>query len=477
MRTATVRAAMCAACIGLLCFGAGRVGANVIDLGAGTSVSGINNVGQVVGYGPSASGSTHAFIWQTLDSPPGGSGYQVTPTDLGSLGGASGTSIGYAVNDTGEACGQSSNSANQNVAFTWANGTMIARGGATTWAYGIDNSGDVVGRVVNSAAGTAYAIEWTAAGTVFRPLGDGSDGTISGANAINNLGDIGGFYIPPSGGAHKGFVYIASSASLAYPILTGDTSSIVRAINDAEMAVGESDNSSTGLASAFVWQAGVTTALPPLQLGRSCSAYGVDARGDVVGWADFVPSGTSTPVLHAVLWTRLASGGYMVTDLNAFVAASSGATLSVASGLNNEGQIVCGGAISGQEHGFVVEIDAVDVSMYTGPISPTGLEALAGESPGLQAVVVDAFGGSSTNPSAYQQLAAARYAGMQTAAFVYLNFTAPATDTGSLQVQKALKTCGTEAKYLNYVALDVEPGYMGSSTVTPADRVQLIQRA
>ena len=75
----------------------------------------INDSGQVVGESSTASGETHAFLWE------GG-----VMTDLGTLGGE--VVVAYGINDSGQVVGESSTASGERHAFLWENGVMTDLG-------------------------------------------------------------------------------------------------------------------------------------------------------------------------------------------------------------------------------------------------------------------------------------------------------------------------------------------------------------
>ena len=80
--------------------------------------------------------------------------------------------------------------------------------------------------------------------------------------------------------------------------------------------------------------------------GTNSIAYGINNSAQVVGSA-YLTGNTAT---HAFVWQK--SGG--MTDLNALLPAGSGWVLTVASSINDGGQIVGSGTINGQIHAFVL---------------------------------------------------------------------------------------------------------------------------
>jgi probable HAF family extracellular repeat protein len=75
--------------------------------GANSFALGINNRGQVVGSSDTASGDTHAFLWEDGEM-----------TDLGHLGGSS--SVATGINNRGQVVGQSATFAGYNHAVLWS---------------------------------------------------------------------------------------------------------------------------------------------------------------------------------------------------------------------------------------------------------------------------------------------------------------------------------------------------------------------
>ena len=116
----------------------------------------INSIGQVAGYGTNGSGSVnHAFRLSV-----GANKINSATDDLGTLAGnATATSFGYGINDSGQVVGQSGTASGQTHAFrSSANGSTttltdlgVLTGNLSSSAFGINTAGQVVGYSQSSA--------------------------------------------------------------------------------------------------------------------------------------------------------------------------------------------------------------------------------------------------------------------------------------------------------------------------------------
>ena len=205
--------------------------------GTSGALSAINNAGMAVGSSSLADGTSHAALWS------GG-----TVRDLGTLGGS--YSVASAINNPGTVAGTSYDSSGHELACLWSasgpvnlsslgggsftsvrgindSGNLIlwgtpygatgnhatfwsgdasavpvdlgTFGGAESWAYGLNNSGLVVG-AADLEDTTYHAFIWD--GTSKTDLGTLTGGFYSTAFGINDQGDVVGFSLDAAGHTH-----------------------------------------------------------------------------------------------------------------------------------------------------------------------------------------------------------------------------------------------------------------------------------
>ncbi len=227
-----------------------------------------------------------------------------------------------AVNDSGEIAGDRNVSGGASHAFLYSNGAMQdlgTLGGASSGAYGINNSGQVVGEAGTAPGSNASDAFLYSNGTMTALDNSGH----SSANAINNEGqvvvNVGDSVFLYSNGTKTNITGTAAEGS-------GNS------INDAGQVVGYT----FGTLRAFLWSsaAGMSdlgTLAAPYNSGSE--ALGINLSGQIVGtsWDYPLPGDYQ---YHAFLY----SNGTM-EDLNNLVNAP-GWTLEEATAINNSGQIV-----------------------------------------------------------------------------------------------------------------------------------------
>jgi probable HAF family extracellular repeat protein len=302
---------------------AGYLVTDIGSLGAGGSVNGINNAGQVVGGVQTASGNVHAFLCS------GG-----VMTDLGTLGGH--YSVAAGINDLGQVVGTAGTSAGQLHAFLYGGGKMQdlgTLGGDPSYAYAINASGQVVGGS-GTGAGDFHAFLY--GGGKMTDVGVLFGYTFRRATGINASGQVVGL--------SDGGPPILYSGGVAKPLSGFGTSASYAAINNAGQIVA-SGISPVGFR-AFLSSGGTVTMLGTLG-GTDSVPTSINNLGQVVGSSTINPQRTT----HAFLY----SGGKM-TDLNALVPPGTGTSLDWAYGINDRGLIIAHGT---NNHGYLLTPDSV----------------------------------------------------------------------------------------------------------------------
>ncbi len=195
-----------------------------------------------------------------LFAPSLASAVMYTVIKIGPPPGALGT-LGHGLNIHAQAVGQTDASLNHG--FFWNGGPTVdigtLPGGSTSFAFGINAAGQVVG--LSSTDG---------------PFGDGA------------------------------FLWTPGAGIMGLGMLPGDVGSVAAAINDAGQIVGVSEGATFGDSRCFLWENGVMTNLIPSM--SPCAAAGINASGQVAG-----SSGGFTTNARAFLYT-----GGVVTALPPF---------------------------------------------------------------------------------------------------------------------------------------------------------------
>ena len=233
-------------------------------------------------------------------------------------------SLQAGINNHGQAAGQSNNEA-----ALFSNGVTTLIGPSTSYAYGINDSAQIVGQYT-ATNGRGHAFLYS--NGTFTDLGvpcpsgmNCSNGT-SGAFNISSTGQV------PIWSAGTGHLLVyASGTTTDLGALGNGTFVFPYSINTSGQIVGQYTNSA-GQSHAFLYNNGTTTDLGTLG-GTSSVALAINSSGQIAG-----SSTTAAGATHAFLY----SGGTM-TDLGTL----SGGTSSVATGINDAGQVVGYSFISG----------------------------------------------------------------------------------------------------------------------------------
>jgi probable HAF family extracellular repeat protein len=255
--------------------------------------------------------------------------------DLGHFGGH----VTYAegINNTGQVVGRSSNASHQMSPFIWQNGIMTklpTLGGQEGYATAINGRGEVVGYTDNFSPESVVNLRatfWTTSGT---PVDIGTIGSdISSVGfAINNPGHAAGVSQPSTGSAFGRDAFFWDGRN-RIPFIENVDYVTVTDMNDDDAVIG-----TTG--QGFLWRAGILTGLGTLG-GLSSIPEGINNSGQIVGWSSD-PSGDFKAFVY--------EDGQM-KDLRTLVSDPGGwSRLTQAYDINNAGQIVGFGTFNGQSN-------------------------------------------------------------------------------------------------------------------------------
>lgn len=307
--------------------------------GTNSAAFGINDSGQVVGYGFTAgNASSQAVLWNGT-----------TPTALGGLGGTS--SFARGINNLGQIVGYGSSANGTTVAALWNGTTPTVLGGlagvTNSYALGVNNSGQISGygfTQTSSGALAFSAILWN--GTTPTLLNNGLPTcqfcapSAPAANAINNSGQV----VGQSNGSNGQALLWSSTNNPTY-LGWG----YANAINNSGQVVGVSNSQAT------VWNGTTTSILGGLGGSFGSVAQGINNAGQVVG----VSYTTGNAAYHGMLWS-MQNGVWVATDLNTLIAPTLGFTIQSATAINNQGQVVGYGVNGlGQRSAFVMSVAPV----------------------------------------------------------------------------------------------------------------------
>lgn len=294
------------------------------DVLHGSSITAINDKGQVTGQSSTFNNSSHAFLINGFDL----TGNRVIKGDLGTLGGKN--SIGKDINSKGQVVGTSETSTGLKHAFVTVNGKMkdlgVLEPGTESEGYAINEKGQVTGVAwINGGLHAFVTIDG-----VMKDLGT-LGGWLSQGMGINNKGQVFGSSIVHDyqGDQHA---FVTKNGVMIDLGTLGGMSCETTDINEKGQVVGNSITAN-GEFHAFVTDKNMMVDLGVLG-GAISKALAINTNGQVVGWS----TNNLDPFSRAFVTIK----GVM-TDLNNLIPKSLGVTLYMATAINDKGQISAAG--------------------------------------------------------------------------------------------------------------------------------------
>jgi len=355
------------------------IGLGTLPGGNFSGATGINDIGQIVGYSDTTDAptvypgqdDTHAFFESN------GTLYDLGILDEGRD--IPGQSYAYAVNDSGSVVGFTDvwlgddlGSAVQ--AFACIGnaegnpGNMFDLGtfpglypGRTSSAMAINDVGIIAGYSELAYPDDQFSHAYVVDPSDFDELGTSEfvdlgtlGGYSSGAEGINQAGQVVG-WADTGGLVQHAFVFTPAPGTDGYALsytdgvmsdlgTLGGTNSTAYAIDDSGQVVGESEIAGNAAYHAFVYADGSMDDLGTLG-GTDSYATGISDSGQIVGMSQ-LPSGTWHPFIDVA---------DQMIDLNQLLPPDSGWTLLSTPAINNASQIVGTGVYGGVQQGFEIQ--------------------------------------------------------------------------------------------------------------------------
>lgn len=312
---------------------AGSYTFNIIDLGTvgndtASYARSINNSTTIVGDSVSSGGDSRGFVWSQWQNN----------AQMQSLGNGKHNTNATAIDSSGVILG-GTDKRNRSEAGTWrsyspTNGMQNL--GNTTIAYNINDNGQILASNGNASQTKIYSI-WGG----HNPVKVGGNMDIKYASDINNSGHV-------IGETALGTPYIWDMYNNRTEKISSITGSATD-INDSGSVVGTKRGDiaangqviDNGESQAYIYENGTVVELGYVGAGTNSEAYAINEEGLVVGSSNN----------NAFLWD--ADNGML--NLNDLLPDGSDWTnLSVASDINDLGQIVGWGTINGETHSFLI---------------------------------------------------------------------------------------------------------------------------
>ncbi|MEG3875338.1 DUF3466 family protein [Microcoleus sp. Z1_B5] len=269
----------------------------------------------------------------------------------------------YQINNSGQVVGRYLGQNWIDNAYLWENGQRTDlgyNGGISSMALDINDAGQIVGKF-NLASDKFNPFLWEN-GT----MSDlGTLGFNGGAQAINNQGQVVGYSGLRVGITHA-FIWDKNNGMKDLGTLSPDyKDSIAYDINDAGQAVGASSSSTLKQVHSTLWSNGQVINLGTLG-GNQGSAVAINNKGQVVGYDTTTGNGG---LLHAFIW----EDGEMA-DLNNLLPRGTRWFLQEVSDINDSGQILGKGLNrdTGKIHSFL--LTPIPGSSQRNPLLPNIIE-------------------------------------------------------------------------------------------------------
>ncbi len=310
----------------------------ITDLGEGNTYS-INNLGQVI-VGQKGVG----WIWEN-----------------GQLTEVKDSTWAYQMNNSGQVVGRYLSENWTDNAYVWENGTRTDLGyfgGISSLASDINEAGQIVGRFMISQE-KFNPFLWQNG----KMIDLGTLGFNGGAQGINNRGQVVGYSGLAFGITHA-FQW-ENGRMIDLGTLPGYNDSTAYDINDSGQAVGASANNITQQERATLWSNGQITDLGTLG-GNKTAAVDINNKGQVVGFGNTTGNGG---LAHGFIWED-----GKIANVNSLIDADSGWFLQQINGINDVGQMVGQGInrATGKQHGFL--LNPISGTSQRNPLLPNNFE-------------------------------------------------------------------------------------------------------